>query len=212
MIIKVCGLKDNQNIQDIIGLDIDWIGYNFYKPSSRYISSIPFINKKNHQKIIGVFVNASESTILQKVKNYNLDYIQLHGDESPEFCKNIKESIPLIKVFRVDNLFDFKLTKEYEFCDYFLFDTASTQYGGSGQKFDWSILDELEISVPFLLSGGIGPDDHGDILKIEHPKFIGIDINSKFEVSPGLKDISLLNGFLKQLKNDQNYLSINQQR
>ena len=200
MIIKVCGLMDNQNIQDIIGLNIDWIGYNFYQPSSRYISAIPLINKIFHQKIVGVFVNASESTILQKAIEYKLDYVQLHGDESPEFCKKIKESFSVIKVFRIDDHFNSDQIKEYEFCDFFLFDTASTQYGGSGQKFDWSFLNKLDIKVPFLLSGGIGPDDLDDILKFRHPNFKGIDINSKFEVNPGIKDVEKVKNFVDGVK------------
>jgi len=200
MIIKVCGLKDNQNIQDIIGLNVDWIGYNFYKPSSRYISAIPLINKIFHQKIVGVFVNASESTILQTANEYKLDYVQLHGDESPEFCKKIKESFSVIKVFRIDEHFNSDQIKEYEFCDFFLFDTASTQYGGSGQKFDWSFLNKLDIKVPFLLSGGIGPNDLDDILKFRHPNFKGIDINSKFEVNPGIKDVEKVKNFVDGVK------------
>lgn len=200
MIIKVCGLKFEQNLIDVASLDIDMVGYNFYEPSPRYVqNTLPNIPSKI--KKVGVFVNASESTILLKANEYNLDYVQLHGDESPEFCKKIKETIPVIKVFRVDDLFDFNLTYEYEFCDFFLFDTASKQFGGSGQKFDWSILKKLDIKVPFLLSGGIGADDLDDILKIEHPKFIGIDINSKFEVSPGLKDVEKVKNFVSGVKN-----------
>lgn len=203
MIIKVCGLKFDQNLIEISALDIDMVGYNFYEPSPRYVQKkLP--NISSHIKKVGVFVNASESFILQKVKEFNLDYTQLHGDENPEFCTKIKACIPVIKVFRVKDQFDMNFLNSFDFCDFFLFDTATKQYGGSGMKFDWSLLNEFDIKVPFLLSGGIGAEDLDDILKISHPKFVGIDINSKFEISPGLKDVVLINGFLTLLKNKQN--------
>ncbi len=200
MIIKVCGLKFEQNLVDLSSLDIDMVGYNFYEPSPRYVQNkLPNISLQI--KKVGVFVNASESFILQKVKEYNLDYAQLHGDESLEFCKKIKDIISVIKVFRVTDQVDVELLQTFEFCDFFLFDTATKQYGGSGQKFDWSILNDLEIKVPFLLSGGIGPDDIEDILRISHPKFVGIDLNSKFEISPGLKDVDKVKFFVDEIKN-----------
>lgn len=199
MIIKVCGLKFEQNLLDISTLDIDMVGYNFYEPSPRYIQNkLP--NTSSHIKKVGVFVNASESFILQKVYEYNLDYAQLHGDENLEFCTKIKASIPVIKVFRVKDQLDVNLIKTFEFCDFFLFDTATKQFGGSGKKFDWSLLNEFDINVPFLLSGGIGAEDLDDILKISHPKFVGIDINSKFEISPGLKDIDKVKFFVDEIK------------
>jgi phosphoribosylanthranilate isomerase len=199
MIIKVCGLKFEQNLIDVASLDIDMVGYNFYEPSPRYVqNTLPIIPSKI--KKVGVFVNASESNILQKVRDYRLDYAQLHGDESPEFCKKIKETIPVIKVFRIDDLFDFNLIKEFVFCNYFLFDTATKQFGGSGKKFDWSLLNNLDIKVPFLISGGIGPDDLDDILKFRHPTFKGIDINSKFELSAGLKDVEKVKNFADGIK------------
>lgn len=199
MIIKVCGLKFEQNLIDISALDIDMVGYNFYEPSPRYVQKkLPNIN--SHIKKVGVFVNASESFILQKVKEYNLDYAQLHGDENPEFCTKIKPCIPVIKVFRVKDQLDMNFLNSFEFCDFFLFDTATKQYGGSGKKFDWSLLNEFDIKVPFLLSGGIGVEDLDDILKISHPKFEGIDINSKFEISPGLKDIDKVKFFVDEIK------------
>lgn len=199
MIIKVCGLKFEQNLLDISALDIDMVGYNFYEQSPRYVQNkLP--NISSHIKKVGVFVNETESFILQKLKEYNLDYAQLHGDESIEFCTKIKASIPVIKVFRVKDQLDVNLIKTFEFCDFFLFDTATKQYGGSGKKFDWTLLNEFDINVPFLLSGGIGPEDLDDILKICHPKFVGIDINSKFEISPGLKDVDKVKFFVDEIK------------
>ena len=199
MIIKVCGLKFEQNLIDVASLDIDMVGYNFYEPSPRYVqNTLPIIPSKI--KKVGVFVNASESNILQKVRDYRLDYVQLHGDESPEFCKKIKEIIPFIKVFRIDDHFNANHMKEFEFCNYFLFDTATKQFGGSGKKFDWSLLKELDIKVPFLISSGIGPDDLDDILKFRHPTFKGIDINSKFELSAGLKDVGKVKNFADGIK------------
>jgi phosphoribosylanthranilate isomerase len=199
MIIKVCGLKFEQNLIDISALDIDMVGYNFYEPSPRYVQNkLPNIN--SNIKKVGVFVNASESFILQKIKEYNLDYAQLHGDENPEFCTKIKTFIPVIKVFRVKDQLDMNFLNSFDFCDFFLFDTATKQYGGSGKKFDWSLLNEFDIKVPLLLSGGIGPEDLDDILKISHSKFVGIDINSKFEISPGLKDIDKVKFFVDEIK------------
>jgi phosphoribosylanthranilate isomerase len=200
MIIKVCGLKFEQNLIDVASLDIDMVGYNFYEPSPRYVqNALP--NIPSTIKKVGVFVNASESTILQKTKEYNLDYAQLHGDESAAFCKKIKETIPVIKVFRIDDHFNWNHMKEFEFCDFFLFDTATKQFGGSGKQFDWSLLNNLDIKVPFLLSGGIGTDDLDSILKFSHPNFKGIDINSKFEISAGLKDVEKVNFFVDAIKN-----------
>jgi len=199
MIIKVCGLKFRENLLNISALDINMVGYNFYKPSPRFVQEplpeIPFEIKK-----VGVFVNASEPYVLQKVNDYKLDFVQLHGDESPEFCKKISESIPVIKVFRIDEFFNDIRIQEYEFCDFFLFDTATKAFGGSGKKFDWTILNKLDIKVPFFLSGGLGPDDLDDILNFCHPKFLGIDINSKFEISVGLKDVGKVKVFVDDIR------------
>lgn len=198
MIIKVCGLKEGSNIIDITQLPIDMIGYNFYPSSARYIEdqppAIPYIKK------VGVFVNAPIPTIQTKVSNFGLDLVQLHGDETREFVAKIIKTIPVIKVFRIDPHFDKHSIKPFEGCDYYLFDTATAQYGGSGKKFEWARLLELDIDTPFLISGGIGPADFLEIKQFSHPYFVGIDINSKFETSPGVKDKTLIETFIADLK------------
>lgn len=201
MIIKVCGIKDAQNLLDIGKLRIEMVGYNFYALSPRFVDqSLPQISEKI--KKVGVFVNATIDEIKKIIQIYNLDYAQLHGDESLEYIECVKSFIPTIKVFRINDDFKPKILKYYDFCDYFLFDTASKNYGGSGQKFNWKILNNWEINRPFLLSGGIGPDDFGLFTTpvIDHSNYVGIDINSKFEVYPGFKDIKLLKDFVDRIK------------
>jgi len=147
-------------------------------------------------------VNEDLERILTLVYKYKLDGVQLHGSENVKICKQLKEAgLLVLKAFPIAEAYNFKVTVNYEgVCDYFLFDTKTDAYGGSGVKFDWTILDEYKGETPFFLSGGIAADDADAILKIIHPKFAGIDLNSKFEISPGLKNVELLEGFLKQLK------------
>jgi phosphoribosylanthranilate isomerase len=204
MIVKVCGIKSEENILFLSQTNIDMIGLNFYEPSVRYVSdevSIKlFKSLPSSIKRVGVFVNEAPSVISSKVAKYNLDYIQLHGDESPEYCSLLAQKIDIIKVFRIDNNFDFTLLDIFNTATYFLFDTKTITYGGSGNKFDWSLLKTYKESTPFLLSGGIGPNDVDDILNIEHPNFAGVDINSKFESAPGIKDKNLVLPFINKLK------------
>jgi len=199
MIIKVCGLKFKQNVLDISALDINMVGYNFYASSQRYVES-PLPEIPTNIKKVGVFVNTTVDEIKQKTALYNLDFAQLHGDEDLSYVLEVKKFIPVIKVFRIDENFDPKVLNTFEFCDFFLFDTATKQFGGSGSKFDWTILNTYDIQVPFLLSGGIGPEDLGGIKNIRHPKLVGVDINSKFEISPGLKDVEKVKSFVDDMK------------
>lgn len=211
MIVKVCGMRDEQNIKDICQLNIQWIGLNFYKPSSRFIArfekdSIAHIPK--HIKRIGIFVNETLQTICQIVEQYKLDFVQLHGDESLSFCESISPICKVIKVFRIDENFDMSSTKEYEGAvDFFLFDTNTKHFGGSGKKFNWDVLAHYTGYVPFLLSGGIGPQDASELIKLEHPKFIGIDINSKFELAPAIKSKVSIETFLTTLNSENSELS-----
>lgn len=204
MVIKVCGIKTQENVEFLSQANIDMIGLNFYQPSVRYISDAIdpniFSSVPNKIKKIGVFVNESKSIILAKSLKFNLDYVQLHGDESPDFCAQIANHFPIIKVFRVGQEFDFKSTQDYDSAQYFLFDTHTIQFGGSGKKFDWDILRLYTYRKSFLLSGGIGPEDADHILQINHPQFMGIDINSKFEMSPGIKDKNLVLPFINNVK------------
>ena len=198
--IKICGMKFSENILAVADLKPDFMGFIFYTKSPRYaepldisvLNSLPESIKK-----IGVFVNEDIEDILTIVYKYNLDGVQLHGSENVDVCKKLKDTgLLVIKAFPVTDANNFKVTKAYEgVCDYFLFDTKTDAYGGSGLKFNWNILNMYKGKTPFLLSGGIAPDDEEAILKIEHPKFAGIDLNSKFEVKPGLKNIELLREF-----------------
>jgi len=208
MKLKVCGLKSQNNIEQLSKLDIDFMGFIFFERSKRFvddtlkketIKAIP-----NHIKKIAVFVNARSEDILWTLKDYdsNFDYIQCHGDESPEFCQDLKKmDFGIIKAFQMDEEFDFSQLKAYEsVVDYFLFDSSSKNYGGSGKKFDWTLLDKYQGNTPFFLSGGIKPEDVKRLQNFNHPQFYAIDINSGFEDAPGLKNIDLIETFSKKLK------------
>ena len=204
--IKVCGMKNPQNIKDLTALNPDFIGFIFYEKSPRYcaneLDNLDFIPK--NIKKIGVFVNENIDKILEFAKKYDLNGIQLHGSESPDICRQIKaNNLLVIKAFSIAESADFERTKDYEgVADYFLFDSPPTpkiKYGGTGIKFDWSILNDYQGNTPFLLSGGISVDDAKMIKKITHPHFFGIDINSKFEIEAGVKNVELICSFLKNM-------------
>jgi phosphoribosylanthranilate isomerase len=205
MKIKVCGMKYLLNIKELVALPIDMMGLIFYEKTKRTAENLPAselrIVPSNIQKV-GVFVNASEETILDKIKEYDLQAVQLHGDESPDFCRKIRNTgIRVIKAFSIGEISDFKTSDLYEnACDYFLFDTKTSLYGGSGNKFDWEILSLYTGETPFILSGGIGPEDAESIKKLQNPKLYGIDLNSRFEISPGEKDIEKIHQFLLDMK------------
>jgi phosphoribosylanthranilate isomerase len=202
MIIKVCGLRDPQNIRDVSALGIDWTGFIFYHKSPRRFNLMDNgqLTMDNSKKVF-VFVNASMEEMMDAVNTYKPDYLQLHGDESPELCSALRErGISLIKAFSVSSEEDIEKTKHYEgFADYFLFDTKCEGYGGSGKQFDWSVLSAYKGDTPFLLSGGINPGSVAAINGFSHPRFAGIDLNSGFETEPGIKDIAKLKFFLHQL-------------
>lgn len=280
-LIKVCGMRDAQNIREVAALGVNLIGLIFYPKSPRYIESISsdagiipdysslnsltpnplskgegsdMLDKqlkaeetegeaRNKQieseqlkstqskapfnkvttplsfgegqggeaaipKFVGVFVNDMPQNIITAVYNYHLSYVQLHGDESPVMIGNLRRTlvpdivpqIKIIKAISVSSAEDLKCCEQYEgHVDLFLFDTKCKGYGGSGQKYDWSVLEAYTGQTPFLLSGGIGPDDADRLRDFHHPQCIGIDLNSKFETAPGMKDINLLQNFLHQL-------------
>ena len=199
MIIKVCGLRDRENHQEISNLDVEMIGINLYEPSSRFIGDYR-LEQIEGQLRVGVFVKASISDLKQAITEHDLDLLQLHGDEDVAYCKEAQILKPIIKVFRIDPDFDWNIISDFAFADYILLDTKTKLFGGSGKKFDWSILDRYTLDTPFLLSGGIGPEDVVSIKNIKHPKFIGVDINSKFEISPAMKDLSLVSAFTKEIR------------
>lgn len=206
MKIKICGLRDAANIREILPLKPDLLGFIFYHGSPRYAGSIlkpdDVIGIPVSIPRTGVFVNADPYEIHGLQWKYKLDYIQLHGDETPKMCEKITQSgAHVIKAFRIHPGFRFRELMDYvPVCRYFLFDTSGTGYGGSGSKFDWNLLDRYELGHPFFLSGGIGPSDAPRILSIRHPALVGVDINSKFELEPGIKNIELLKKFFRSVR------------
>jgi phosphoribosylanthranilate isomerase len=199
MIVKVCGMRDAQNIRDVEKLGVDWIGMIFWPQSKRFVAEVPSYLPK-HQKRVGVFVDAPLEDIRQHISDYQLNIIQLHGQESPDYVKALKPHTT-IKAFNIAKADDLVQTEQYEgIADYFLFDTKGLMVGGNGQKFDWSVLTAYHGKTPFLLSGGIGLDDAESINSFHHPSCIGIDLNSRFEVSPAFKDIDKLKTFLGKIK------------
>jgi phosphoribosylanthranilate isomerase len=196
MILKVCGMKYQDNIDQLLALNPDWMGLIFYQKSPRFVSQELKIKRKDIRKI-GVFVNAGLEEIIEKKKTYGLDGIQLHGKEEPEFCREVKKlDLLVIKAFSIHDHFDFKKIKKYEaWCDYFLFDTKGINPGGNGIPFDWTLLENYKGEIPFLLSGGIRSELLPALKKFTHPKWIGIDINSGFETKPGLKNINRIKEF-----------------
>lgn len=199
MMTKVCGMRDAQNIRDVESLGVDWIGMIFWPKSKRYVAEVPSYLPE-HLKKVGVFVDSTLDDILQHISDYQLDIIQLHGQESPDFAKALKPHT-IIKAFNIEKADDLLQTEKYEgIADYFLFDTKGKMVGGNGQKFDWSILTAYQGKTPFLLSGGIGPEDAESVRSFHHPRCIGIDLNSRFESEPGFKDINQLKTFINKLR------------
>lgn len=200
-IIKVCGMREADNIRALEQSGVDVIGFIFYPKSPRYVAEkpayLPFSAKR-----VGVFVNETLDTITAVANLYELDFIQLHGNESPEECRNLRKTgKKIIKAFSIAAKEDLYATKNYEsVCDYFLFDTKCPDYGGSGKQFDWSVLENYTGNTPFLLSGGIDIDSIDSLKTFQHPQLVGYDLNSKFEISPALKDINLIERFLSVLE------------
>ncbi len=215
--IKVCGMREQQNIEAICNLPIDFIGLIFYEKSSRYLEAeglegVDLAYIKNEfkpnsilpQKInkVGVFVNAPLEDLVEKVEQYNLDYVQLHGDENIFYCIKLnKAGIKIIKAFPIDETFNFTVLDAYGYyCDYFLFDTKGKLPGGNGVTFDWEILKKYTGSTPFFLSGGLGPGIEDKIREFNHDQLFAIDLNSGFEDRPGFKNIDQLDDFLNKVK------------
>ncbi|MDR2682857.1 MAG: phosphoribosylanthranilate isomerase [Dysgonamonadaceae bacterium] len=209
MKIKVCGMCDAENIRRAGELPIDFMGFIFYPPSPRFagngrlqpeaLKDLPPAIRKT-----GVYVSEAPDSLFALTEKYAWDAIQLHGNETPEYCGMVKEKFPgitLIKAFPVATADDFSRTLAYEtVCDFFLFDSKTAQYGGSGRMFDWKLIDGYPGQTPFFLSGGIAPDDAGRIRPIGHPLLYGVDLNSRFETAPGIKNIRLLQTFIETLK------------
>lgn len=235
MVVKVCGMCDADNIREVAQLGVDALGFIFYPKSPRCVKDLTgFVQvlKRGeadmHIPRVGVFVNDKIDNIVIQIIRYDLDVIQLHGDEEPEMAEDIKaalaealdalstelqkkqglaekpkleKTVQVCKAISVSSAEDIQKYKKYVGAvDFFLFDTKCEQKGGSGQQFDWQVLDAYDGDVPFLLSGGIGPEDAERVKAFSHPKCFGIDINSKFEIEPGLKDVEKIKTFLSQLR------------
>ena len=207
MIIKVCGMREPENIRAVEALGIDLMGFIFWKPSSRYVGAVPSYLPRNCQRA-GVFVDAALQDILTAVKDFQLDVLQLHGQESPDLVAALREStaslnpaIRIVKSLAVKGPDDLAQTEAYEeVCDAFLFDTKGKLPGGNGLQFDWSVLRQYKGRLPFLLSGGIGPGDECRIREFDVPGCIGIDLNSRFETAPGQKDTEALRTFIEKVR------------
>lgn len=207
MITKVCGMCQAENVQAVAETGIQWMGFIFYAPSPRCLLRDPAEAERVRQLItantfrpkrVGVFVNQSQEEILELAQAYRLDYLQLHGHESPDFCYALqKRGYALIKAFSIATAEDLAHTADYaDRVDYFLFDTKCAGYGGSGQRFNWNLLQSYQGETPFLLSGGIRPEMATDLQSFHHPRWAGIDLNSGFESAPGVKKAETLHSFL----------------
>ena len=208
MNIKVCGITEMKQLQQLDGLDIDFAGLIFYKDSPRYIgdklSKKEVKNADFDLKKVGVFVNPEMIDVLDAIDDYGLEVVQLHGDETPEMCEDLSSEVEVIKAFRVSDGVDIdQLVAPYDaVCDYYLFDTGGLKetFGGTGQQFDWTILTKAKIEKPFFLSGGIAVEDAARIKAFKHPDYFGVDINSRFEKEPGVKDMGMVLQFKQGLK------------
>ena len=194
-------MRNSENISALMTLKPDYIGFIFYAQSKRFVADFPKIEIPASVKKVGVFVNETVDEIIEKANQYKLDFVQLHGNETAEFCEKLSvKKIKIIKAFSVDENFDFSAIKPFEnYISLFLFDTKGKNYGGNGIKFNWDLLQNYKGKTPFLLSGGITKNDATEIKKIKHPAFLGIDINSGFELESGLKNIKEIKEFKNRL-------------
>ena len=201
--IKVCGMRDPQNLEQVCALAPDYVGFIFYPRSKRFVGTSPdaalFEIPGPAIKKVGVFVNEEVSLVRKAVEVYGLDVVQLHGGESADYCRTLEGETMVVKALDPDEQ-RFGIEKYRGVVDCLLFDSAGEGYGGTGQKFDWKVLEHLNVPVPFLLSGGIGPGDATALRTIDLKGLMGIDINSRFELSPGRKDIEQLKEFIIEIR------------
>lgn len=207
MKIKVCGMRDWGNIQLITELSPDYMGFIHHKDSPRDVTNLKmrFIVQglPDHIEPVAVFVDTDLDLIKSKIEDCGYTHVQLHGSESPEFCRNIMSDVKIIKTFHIDEAFDFSTLNDYDqVCDYYLFDTSSNKPGGSGKKFNWDLLKNYYGEKPFFLSGGIGEKDVEKIKGLVIPTLYAVDVNSKFESEPAMKEMGMLDGFIKAMRNE----------
>lgn len=204
MNLKVCGLKHEHNITELMQLPIDYMGFIFYKKSPRFVGenlSFDFMRTIPKQiKKTGVFVNENSYSIFNHIAHYDLDIVQLHGNETPEICAELKAQVQVMKAFQIKDGFNFKQLGNYvSVVDYFLFDSPTATYGGSGNQFNWQELQKYNYNIPFFLSGGISEEHIEEIKQLEIQQLVAVDINSKFETEPGLKNIEQVKQFILKL-------------
>ncbi|MCD8296375.1 MAG: phosphoribosylanthranilate isomerase [Prevotella sp.] len=207
MIIKVCGMSDGQNIREVESLRPDMMGFICWEKSKRNVSVKPSYLPEVCR--VGVFVDPTIEEIVEKARMLGLNRIQLHGSEPPEMCDTVYQAtgLPITKVFSVNDKTDIEKYHDYEdltSVDLFLFDTKCKTVGGSGEQFNWDVLRCYDGKRPFLLAGGIGPGDEQRVLSFSHPRFAGIDLNSRFETAPGIKDSKQLDKFINTIRHEQN--------
>lgn len=199
--IKVCGMRDADNIRAVEAMGIDWMGFICWPGSSRYVDNAPAYLPSRCERV-GVFVDADNSLVLNKVEQLGLTRLQLHGHETPDRCRELAAltHLPVCKAISVRTVDDVEAAQRYETCvDMLLFDTKTPLVGGSGTQFDWSVLQHYSGTLPFLLAGGIGPDDAERVAAFSHPRFRGVDLNSRFETAPALKDVERLSTFIQEI-------------
>lgn len=210
MNVKVCGITQMKQLQQMEAMNVDFVGLIFYKESPRCmkdkimpeeLSGADFEFRK-----VGVFVDPEMIDVLDAIDEFGLDMVQLHGSESPEMCNDLSEEVEVIKAFRIpddpDTDIDQLVMPYDDACDYYLFDTGGLKesFGGTGKSFNWDLLSKAKIEKPFFLSGGIGPEDVNKLRSFTHPDLFAIDINSRFENEPGIKDIPTVLKFITALK------------
>lgn len=207
--IKVCGMTDVSNVEDLCSLSPDYLGYIFYSRSLRYVGDDPdpdlFQIVPSSIRKTAVFVNEKYERIVEIARKYEIDHIQLHGMESPEMCRLLRSSgRTIIKAIPGDQLENDMLINKYAaVSDYLLLDTPVITYGGSGKKFDWSKLSGLKAPIDFFLSGGIAVEDAAKIKALSYENLFAVDINSRFETEPGIKNPELVSLFIKRIRNEK---------
>lgn len=205
MKIKVCGMTRLDQLQQLQALGVDYAGMIFFEGSKRYVGEALQKDKEAIKalaiKRVGVFVNTELEVIQKAIEDYGLTAVQLHGDETDEFCLELMDKAKVIKVFRMGSEVAIdELTAPFlNACHYFLFDTDTASFGGSGKQFDWDVLREAAIGKPFFLSGGIGPEDVDKVKAFQHPYLYAVDVNSRFETEPGIKDMDKVKQFISEL-------------
>jgi phosphoribosylanthranilate isomerase len=211
MLIKVCGITSVEQLKDLQLIGVDYAGLIFYPLSPRFVGKHKMqASETNEQQIsirkIGVFVNQQEDDLLKLVDDWGIEMVQLHGEETPDYCERISKQVKVIKAFRVGTVDDIELmvSPYRDVVDYFLFDTMGEKYGGTGKQFDWNLVSNKALGKPYFLSGGIGADmdkELNDFASTQKDLY-AVDVNSKFEVSPGIKNMGLIRKFVDSLKNN----------